>query len=147
MVWAVASLCVVAAAGAALLGWHLRWMRSPPGSFRCKIRVAQGWLHGYSPDWPKRTVRVVWARDVLIVFRRSVFTRVEGLPVECARGKVRTLPEREVSRLGRRPVALQLILDDGAHLEVAARAAAESLLCGPYLVVEIQTNRGWQSRR
>ena len=148
MAWAVASLCVLAAIGAGLLAWHLVWTRRQSGLFRCKIRLTHGWLRGYPTTWPKRVTRAVWARDVLIVFRGRAFTRVEGLPVACATGTLRNLNRQDVSRLGRDPVVLDLVLDDGPHLEVAAPAAAQSLLCGPYVVAQVQAaDHGSQSSR
>ncbi len=145
MVWTVAMLSAVVAVGAALLVLHLVWTHRRSGRFRCKIRVTGGWVPGYPTTWPKRVSRAEWARDVLIVFRGPASGRAEGLPVACAQGTVRILAGREVSRLGREPVALDLVLDDGPRLEVAAPATARALLCGPYLVAQAQAESGSQN--
>jgi hypothetical protein len=90
---------------------------------------------------PKRITRAGWARDVLIVFPRPALFRLRTLPVACAQGDIHTLARGEVTRLGRRPVALDLVLDDGPRLEVAASAKARDRLCGPYLVPRAMPNR------
>ena len=147
MVWTVAALSAVVAIGAILVVSQVVWTRRRHDLFRCKIRLTDGWLPGYRTTWPKRATRAVWARDVLVVFHGVAFVRVEGLPVACAQGSVRTLTRRDVSWLGRNPIALDLVLDCGPRLEVAAPASAQSLLCGPYLVAEVQPDRGSQSSR
>jgi hypothetical protein len=141
MAWAVALLSAIVAVGAVLVVLQLVRTRRYDNRFRCKIRVAGGWLPGYTSEWSKRTMRAGWARDVLIVFRGRVFVRAEGLPVARAEGRVRNAPRREVSRLGRNPILIDLILDGGVRLQVAAPASAQDLLCGPYLVAEVQASR------
>jgi hypothetical protein len=148
MVWTlVAVLAALVAIGAGLLVLQVVWTRRRLDLFRCKIRLIEGWLPGYSTKWPRLAARATWEHDVLIVYRGLGVVRVEGLPVACAQGTVRTLPKREVSRLGRHPVGLDLVLDCGPRLEVAVPASAQSLLCGPYLVAEVQPDRGSQSSR
>lgn len=55
---------------------------------------------------------------------------------------MRTLPGWDVPRLGPDPVVLDLVLDDGPHLRVAAADAAQSLLCGPYAVMHKRSAPG-----
>ena len=148
MVWTfVAVLTGIVAIGAGLLILQLIWTRRRLDLFRCKIRLIDGWLPGYASTWPKLATRAVWEHDVLIVYRGVGVVRVEGLAVACARGTVRTLARREVSRLGRHPVALDLVLDCGPRIEVAVPASAQSQLCGPYLVAEVQADRGSKNSR
>lgn len=148
MAWTVvAVLAAVVAIGAALIAAQVIWTRRRHDLFRCKIRLAGGWLPGHTTAWPRRATRAMWARDVLIVFRGVAFVRVEALPVACAHGTVHTLARREVSRLGPHPVALDLVLDCGPRFEIAAPESARSQLCGPYVVAEIQADRGSQNSR
>jgi hypothetical protein len=148
MVWTlVAVLSAIVAVGAGLLVSQVVWTRRRLDLFRCKIRLIDGWLPGYSSRWPRLPARATWAHDVLIVYRGVGFVRVEGLSVACAQGTVRNLAKREVSRLGRHPVALDLVLDCGPRLEVAVPAPAQSLLCGPYLAAEVEADRGSQNSR
>jgi hypothetical protein len=144
MGWIVGTVSAVGAvivAVAAVIAWQMLDARVTHGTFRCKIRVSDGTLRGFSPRWPKRITRAGWARDVLIVFPRPALFRLRTLPVACAQGDIHTLARGEVTRLGRRPVALDLVLDDGPRLEVAASAKARDRLCGPYLVPRAMPNR------
>jgi hypothetical protein len=141
IVGTVSAVCAVMVAAAALIAWQMFDARSTHGAFRCKIRISDGSLPGLSRRWPKRITRAAWARDVLIVFPRPAVFRLRTFPVACAQGDVHTLPRGEVTRLGRHPVALDLVLDDGARLEVAASAKARDRLCGPYLVPRAMPNR------
>ena len=147
VVWIVASLSAIVVVGAVLVVLHAVWTQRRSGRFRCKIRVSEGWLTGYGTSWPRRASRAEWARDVLLVYRGMGLVRLEALPVARAEGKVRSLPGRDVSGLGDDPAALCLVLDDGPRLEVAAPAAARALLCGPYLVAQVQAERGSQDSR
>ena len=144
MGWIVGTISAVGAvvvAAAALIAWQMLDARVTHRAFRCKIRVSDGSLSGFSRRWPKRITRAGWARDVLIVFPRPASFRLRMLPVACAQGDVHILTRGEVTRLGRNPVALDLVLDDGPRLEVAASAKAEDRLCGPYLVPRAMPNR------
>jgi hypothetical protein len=141
IVGTISALCAFVVAAAVLIGWQRLDARITHRAFRCKIRVSDGSLPGVSQRWPKRITRAAWARDVLIVFPRPALFRLRTLPVACAQGDVHTLPRREVTRLGRNPVALALVLDDGPRLEVAAPAKARERLCGPYLVPRALPNR------
>ena len=131
MVWIVAALttlCVLTAAGAALVVRHMIGLRRGQMAFRCKIRVRGGWLPGFETTWPKRITRAMWARDVLIVFGGFGLLRMWPLPVASAQGAVHNLPRSEVSRLGSDPIALIVVLDDGPRLEVAASADARAII-------------------
>ncbi|HZC53621.1 MAG TPA: hypothetical protein VE441_14130 [Mycobacterium sp.] len=144
---ALGVLCTLVTILLFVLVRHMIWVRREPGLFRCKIRVTNGWLAGYSFDWPKRTNRAVWARDVLILFRGIGRVQMRALPVARAQGDVHILRQDVVSRLGTDPLAVHLVLDDGSRLEVAAPAKARGLLCGPYLVLQVRPNRGPQTSR
>lgn len=145
--WLLGALCTFVAVGGLLLTWHVIWTRRQEGLFCCKIRVSDGWHPDFAEAWPKRNVRATWVRDVLIVFHGWAFVRVQGLAIACAQGSVHALPRQSARRLGRHPVALDLVLDEGARLEVAAPMHARTLLCGPFLVPQLLPNRGWKSSR
>jgi hypothetical protein len=128
---------------AVLVVWrHVMWVRREPGLFRCRVRVASGWLPGYRTVWSRRARRALWAGDVLVLFRGIGLVQPKPLPVVCARGEVESLSRRAVSRLGSHPVALHLVLEEGVWLEVAAPAEARAQLCGPFVVAQLQPNRG-----
>lgn len=147
MVWAVSLLGVVVIVCAYLIGSQVAWTYRRDNRFRCKIRLTRGWVPGFDTTWSKRVIRAEWVRDVLLVFRGRAFVRTEGLPVARAEGAVRHLRGGELSRLGRDPVVLDLILDDGARIQIAAPASAQALVCGPYLVAQVQAGRGSQSSK
>ncbi len=144
MAWVVATvtaLCAFAVCGLALVLRPMLLLRREPDTFRCKIRVSSGWLPSFKTTWPKRVSRAAWASNVLIVFRGPAEIRVHAMEVASAHGAVHTLPRREVARLGPEPLALDLILENGCRLEVAAPARSRTLLCGPYLVPQALPNR------
>lgn len=147
VVLTVVLLSIVVAVGAVFAVSQIVWMHRREYCFRCKIRLVGGWFPAYSNAWPRRTVRAEWAHDVLIVSRGRVFVRTDWLPTARAEGKLLDLTRREVSRLGPDPTALDVILDNGVRLRVAARAKNESLLCGPYLVAQVEAVRGTRRGR
>ena len=136
------ALCTLVTITLLVVALHVIRIRREPGLFRCKVRVTSGWLLGYSGDWPKRANRAVWARDVLLLFRGIGRTHMRTLPVAYAEGDVHKLRQGTVSRLGAYPVALDLVLDEGPLFEVAAPASARAVLCGPYVVPQLQPHRG-----
>jgi|SwirhisoilCB3_FD_contig_31_11119310_length_512_multi_3_in_0_out_0_1 hypothetical protein len=141
------ALCALLAVALLLLARHVRWVRREPGLFRCKVRVVSGWVPDHSATWSRRVRRALWASDVLILFHGIGFLHVTALPVACAKGDLQSMSRRAVSRLGSHPVALHLVLEEGPRLEVAAPAKDRALLCGPYVVPQLQPNRGTERLR
>jgi hypothetical protein len=145
MAWVVATVSVLSTlivCAAVLVLWRMLQLRRQPGSFRCKIRVLAGWSPGFKTNWPRRVARAMWASNVLIVYPARAVIRVHPVAVTCAHGAVHAVPKHEVTRLGPDPVALDLLLDEGSRLEIAAPAQSRTLLCGPYVVAQVMPNRG-----
>jgi hypothetical protein len=105
-------------------------------AFRCRLRTC-----GYtSALWPRLTRRwsrpmwALWVEDVLVVRRGPVVGRLIPLRAQLSTAGVYTLPPHEVSRCGRRPIAVGLWVCDGSRIEVAAEETARLALVGPYLI-------------
>ena len=105
--------------------------RSHGDSFRVMVRVRRGSVEGLSPRW--RAARARWVRDVLILDARfagpSVVVGIMGVasPRSPASG-------HRLRELGSSPMAVRLLADGGALIEVAAKHADAPLLTGPLVL-------------
>jgi hypothetical protein len=90
-----------------------------PGAFKVALRLHDGEVRGLDTSWPRLPGYGHWVHDVLIVHRGLGLVRTTPYPVaSCAPPHDATAPAP--SHLGRAPVVVQLTLDDGAILEMAA---------------------------
>ena len=91
------------------------------GTFACRMRL----VAGSPPDWPSgRRDRGrgcgLWVHDVLLVQRGRWRPRLVALRVRLPEDSIRAVAPREFRGLGSDPVAIDLRLDDGAIVRVAA---------------------------
>jgi hypothetical protein len=97
-----------------------------PGMFPCKLRTA-------GPDddhsWPRAKSYACWAHDVLLVHHGLALVRYEALPVADMTGP--PIPST-ATRVGDRPVALRLQLDDGRVVELTTPRAHAMTAAGPF---------------
>jgi len=144
MVWALLVLLGVPlwlVVGALLLALrHRRRFRRRPEAFACKLRLLSGGFDGLTSTYPRGVAYAVWVHDVLIVHYGLARARMLLLPTLSA--AVATHSVSGVKGLGPEPLALTLLLDTGAEVEVAAPEGAVSVLPGPYEVAHsISSNR------
>ncbi len=121
MVWALLALVgvpiwlVVGALGAAL--WSRRSSSRQPGVFRATARPATG------PSWPRHSVYVRVAHDVLVVTSRLAPTRTAVHGVR--RASVEAVQPDSIAGM-RRTAALRLGLDRGGSLVLATESALDT---------------------
>ena len=123
----------------AAVSWrHRRRLRRTGESFRCRV-----WsLGGLRPIRHRSTMaseRAVWVHDVLLVQRGWLFPRLVVLPVRFPEESMRFAAPGEVTGLGRMPLAMELRLDDGRVVAVAAANRDRTPLAGPFLAAAIGT--------
>lgn len=130
LLWFVVTLAV----GVVLVAERLHWwyFKRFRGAFRCRIR-ALGAPPSRWPrlglDWSRRTL-ARWDGDRLIV-RRGRFRNTRLAARVC--GGVYCVPAWNPDRCGLHPLAIEVVVEDGARLEVAAPNTARLDLVGPYL--------------
>jgi hypothetical protein len=134
LVSVVASAVVVTAA----IAWsHRRVLRRVGATFPCRVWSLAGFRLGRrSSSGP---ARAVWVHDVLLVQRGRLFARLLVLPVRLPEDSMRFAAPGETTGLGRMPLVMELRLDDGALVAVAAANRDRTLLAGPFLAAAIAT--------
>ena len=105
-----------------------------PGAFRAKLRVVSGQAPGVKDTWPRRQVVGRWVHDVLVIHRGLARARSGALGVASATGSLTTAPVG-VRGLGARPLAMTLVLDSGACVQLAAPTDARDTMVGPFIAV------------
>lgn len=123
----------------AAVSWrHRRRLKRTGASFRCRV-----WSPGELPPTRHRSTmagqRAVWIHDVLLVHRGWLFPRLVVLPVRLPEESMRLAAPGEVTGLGRMPLAMELRLDDGRVVAVAAANRDRTPLAGPFLAAAIGT--------
>jgi hypothetical protein len=107
---------------------------SAPGTFRCTFRVVED---GHSRRRRPRRVRITrgrWVHTVLLLL--GPFGHVRAIGVRFPDGSL-TKPVRPAARLGKSPVALMLLLDDGRLTELAAPGSARAEIVGPFIAAAV----------
>jgi hypothetical protein len=107
------------------------------GAFRCKLRARYDRLPGIRRRWPLWPTYARWVHDVLLVQRGLLCPRTVALPVRMPEQVIRDGSGWSLRGLGDGPLRLDLRLDDGRLVEVAAPGTARTLLTGPYLAAAI----------
>lgn len=130
------SLAIVLGAFAAGIWSRLHFVRTGT-TFRCKVRHPDGGRWDVPPRWPRHKVRAMWVHDVLFIHSGVLRPRTAALSAWTVEHAVRGTTRREVGRLGPDPVVLELRLDDGRLVEVAARDTEISTLVGPFLAAAV----------
>jgi hypothetical protein len=136
--WVTLSALLAFWSGATAVGlYHRAQFRRIAPTFRAKVRSPRYAGCGAMPEWPRRTVRAVWLKDVLLVHDGIVRPRVRALtPCAAERAVVHTT-RMEVRRLGADPLVLRLRLDGGGVAEVAARDEDVDALVGPFVTAAV----------
>jgi hypothetical protein len=132
-----AAVLVAIAFGTAAVWGRIASSREPR-SFRCRVSPHPWARWRGRARWCLFAPRAHWVHDALVL--RSGFLRlgVTAFPACIAPGtQVEELARREARRLGGRPLALLLRLEEGGTLEVAAPADCRELLVGPFLAAAV----------
>ena len=117
---------------------HRRRLRLAGATFPCRVWPLTGSRLG--PDRSSlRKARAVWVHDVLLVQHGWLFSRLLTLPVRLPEDSIRFAAPGEATGLGRVPLVMELRLDDGALVAVAAANRDRTLLAGPFLTAAIAT--------
>lgn len=123
---------------AAISRSHRRRLRRAGATFRCQVWSLAGFRTGRNRSKLGKA-RAVWVHDVLLVQQGWLFPRLVALPVRLPEDSMRFAAPGEVTGLGRIPLVMELRLDDGALVAVAAANKDRTLLAGPYLAAAIAT--------
>jgi hypothetical protein len=120
---------IVALVGAILA--HRRSVKGRRGSFKGKLRVAEGELDGFSAKWTSGYG--YWVRDVL-VWNRTPFlfpTRLIGVDGTDASG-IHPAINGELKGLGKRALVAPLLAGRRSRLELATSDEDRELALGPF---------------
>jgi len=135
----LASVVASAAVLTTAVSWsHRRVLRRVGATFPCRVWSLAGFRLGRSRSSSGRA-RAVWVHDVLLVQRGRLFARLLVLPVRLPEDSMRFAAPGETTGLGRMPLVMELRLDDGALVAVAAANRDRTLLAGPFLAAAIAT--------
>ena len=110
-------------------------------TFPCQIWWLAGSPVGRADRSVIRRARAVWVHDVLLVQQGRVFPRLLALAVRLPEDSIRFAAPDEATGLGRTPLVIELRLDDGGLVAVAARSPHRTLLAGPFLAAAMATLR------
>jgi hypothetical protein len=113
--------------------WSRRRLLRTHGVFACRIRPT-GPLEG--APWSRLKRHAHWVHGVLLVHRGPTLARCVALPVASVTGPV---VAHRVRGLGRRPVRLRLLLDDGRLFDLAARNVDVASAIGPFVVASLRS--------
>jgi hypothetical protein len=112
--------------------WNRRRVRRLPDVFPCKLRTLSA--DDTYGRWSRGTACGRWVHDVLLVHEGLALGRTVPLPVRDIRGSL-TRPVG-VKLRGGELASIELSLDGGSTVEVAALASSAHLLSGPFLAFE-----------
>lgn len=116
---------------------HRRLVRSPD-VFACSVRVVQGRLAGLPNGGTGRSCRGEWKHAVLVLHCGFVLTYAVPLAVRTAEDGIEPAGRSVESRLGSGAIQMQLRLDDGSIVLVAAPADAVEMLAGPFFAAAVR---------
>ena len=133
------SAASAALAGIALSSWHRHRLSKAGPTFACRVWPLTGSRSGLWSRRSLRRARAVWIHDVLLVQRGRLFPRLLVLPVRLPDDSMRFARPGEVSGLRTMPLVMELRLDDGSLVAVAAASQDRTSLAGPFLAAAIAT--------
>jgi hypothetical protein len=107
--------------------WSRRRFQKSPGVFPCRVREMPA--AGEQPGWGRRKSSGRWVHDVLLLHSGLALIRYMAFPVA---GVEKPVAPAEGTRFKGDAVSIQLRLDDGSVVEVAAPAEVRELLAGPF---------------
>jgi hypothetical protein len=134
-----ASAASAALAAIALSGRHRHYLSKAGPTFACRVWSPTGLRPGRWNRAILRPARAVWIHDVLLVERGRLFPRLLVLPVRLPDDSMRFAKPGEVSGLTTMPLVMELRLDDGSLVAVAAASQDRTSLAGPFLAAAIAT--------
>jgi hypothetical protein len=133
------SVASAALAGIALSSRHRHYLSKASPTFACRVWSPAGSRPGRWNRATPRRARAVWIHDVLLVERGRLFPRLLVLPVRLPDDSMRFARPGEVSGLTTMPLVMELRLDDGSLVAVAAASQDRTSLAGPFLAAAIAT--------
>lgn len=133
----IATAVLAGLAGLLLAVWRRWCLRRQPGAFPCKVRLESGTCKGVPPAYGRR-FNGVWIHDVLILRSGFLRPRTVLLPTLWVAGTSHTA--QGVGGLGSAPIAMTLLLDSGARVDLTAPDRARSLMQGPYAVAHVMAS-------
>jgi hypothetical protein len=107
-----------------------RWVSHQPGAFKGAIRVIDGDVPGIKPRWKRGYGR--WVRDILVWTKTPLLFRNELVPADGLASEPHDAKPGEVRRLGKHPAVVQLVVEGGGRIEVAASANGRRRVPGPF---------------
>jgi hypothetical protein len=128
-----------ALAGTAISGGHRRSLSKAGPTFACRFWPLTGSGSGRWNRTNLRRARAVWIHDVLLVQRGRLFPRLLVLPVRIPDDSMRFARPGEVRGLTTTPLVMELRLDDGSLVAIAAASRDRTNLAGPFLAAAIGT--------
>jgi hypothetical protein len=133
-VFVIASLLLVLALVAQLV--RRRCFTRGSDAFRCRARLCAKrsvlWPR-LRARWTSRRLWARWERDELVVRRGMLLMRTVRLPARVRGDGIYLLTCLDVTKLGSRPIAIELEISDGSWIELAAKSSARLGLVGPYV--------------
>jgi hypothetical protein len=146
MAVAAAVLGVGLVAAGSLLGWALahamvtqRRLTRTRGVFRCNVKVVRGHVPCLPSRWRRwARWRGYWSHEVLVLRHGLLRPTVCVLPVRFPQTSITSVSSTACPGLGPTVIALTLLLDDDAVVEVATSPADRDDLAGPFLVVAVE---------
>ena len=121
--------------------WNRRRVRRTPDAFPCRFRTLSA--EDGSGNWIRGTASGRWVHDVLLLNNGLALARSAALSVRDIQGAVAR--PVGVKLRGGAAVSIQLCLDDGSTVEVAAPESFVHLLSGPFLAFEATRVEGASS--
>lgn len=113
--------------------WHRRESKQLPGRFKTKIRLVSGTYRHIDSNFPRIAEQAIWAHDVLIVEKGMLIPRTLHFAIADSVQLLQHADAEKVKGLGDSPVTLQVLVDNGAVLEIAAPGEEAALAQGPFL--------------
>jgi hypothetical protein len=112
--------------------WHRHEINQLPETFKTKVRTVSGTYRHTGDTFPPIAGRAVWAHDVLIQEEGLLIPRTLHFKILGGVQPAQPADPNQVKGLGDSPVTLQLRLDHGAIIEVAALGEDSARAQGPF---------------
>jgi hypothetical protein len=133
------ALVTIVLTGAAVSRRQSRRFEAVGDTFTCRVRLVAGSPPGWQSRRTRGPDRGLWVHDVLLVQRGRWLPRLVAMRVRLPEDSIRVVPRSEFRGLGPAPVVIDLRLDDGALVTVAARPWDREQLAGPFLAAAVES--------
>ncbi len=107
-----------------------RTIRGRRGAFKGKLRVAEGELGGFSPNWQSGYGH--WVRDILVWNPGPLLLRMQLIAVDGTDASGIRAANGGVKGLGRRAVVVPLLVENRRRFELATAGEDHDLALGPF---------------